>query len=125
MVYQLNRHIIEIPDDEDNCSEMLNMDFFLYPEKRKIILGTVRFPNGTPAPSALVKFSKLKNGCSDVENTDDVMDIGHAITNDFGEFILGPVYPGDIIILKISYVEESDTKEDSIPSKSTHSPEDV
>lgn len=129
MLYQLNRHIIEIPDADDDDSEKLTMDFFLYPEKRKIILGTVRFPNGTPAPNALVKVARLKNGCSntknltDIEDTTDVEDIGHAITNDSGEFIIGPVYPGDTIILKIAYMEETD-REALVPYKTTHSPED-
>ena len=104
MDYQINRFVIDVPEGGEKSSvDQLDMDFFLQRDYRKVILGTVRFPNGEPAPCSVVKFFKLKYAAADPETTSDLEPIGHAIADENGQFLLGPVYPGDKLILKIIY----------------------
>lgn len=125
MDYQVSRHVINIPDSSAYVSsEQLEMDFFLNPELRKVILGTVRYPDGTPAPCSVVKFFRLKHINSDPETTSELEPIGHAITDDCGQFLLGPVYPGDTIVLKIFNLKMESIQDSVISSLGTHEPED-
>lgn len=124
MDYQINRFVINVPmENEKTGTDQLEMDFFLQPEHRKVILGTVRFPDGTPAPCAVIKFFRLKRPSLNAETTSELEPIGHAIADDCGQFLLGPVYPGDKIILKIFYINGTNTDLDNDPIKCTHEPE--
>lgn len=126
MDYQVSRHVINIPDNSRYVgSEQLEYDFFLNPELRKVILGTVRYPDGTPAPCSVVKFFKLKHSSSDPETTSDLEPIGHAIADDSGQFLLGPVYPGDIIVLKIFYLSKESIQDTLISSGCTCEPDEM
>ena len=105
MSYRINRFVIDVPSGPEKTStDQLDMDFFLQHDHRKVILGTVRFPNGKPAPCAVVKFFKPKYANSNAGTTSDLEPIGHAITDENGQFLLGPVYPGEKFILKILYM---------------------
>lgn len=124
MDYQINRFVIDVPDgDEKSSVDQLDMDFFLQCDYRKVILGTVRFPDGKPAPCSVVKFFKLKRATADPETTSDLEPIGHAITDENGQFLLGPVYPGDRLILKILYLDCFIKKSSTETVKSTREPE--
>ena len=105
MDYQINRFVIDVSKDTERTStDQLDMDFFLQPDYRKVILGTIRFPDGTPAPCSVIKVFKLKHPSSDPETTSELEPIGHVITDNCGQFLLGPVYPGEKIILKVFYL---------------------
>ena len=124
MDYQVNRFVIDVSEkDEKTSVDQLDMDFFLQPERRKVILGTVRLPDGSAAPCAVVKFFRLKNSNSDAETSDELEPVGHAIADEGGQFILGPVYPGEKYILKIFYSSALMSKFDEEPSRSTREPE--
>jgi hypothetical protein len=124
MDYQINRFVIDVPKGgEKTSTDQLDMDFFLQEDYRKVILGTVRFPNGQPAPCSVVKFFKLKHAGSNAETTSELDPIGHVITDDNGQFLLGPVYPGERIILKILYLNGSIAHSQLEPVKSTREPE--
>jgi hypothetical protein len=124
MDYQVNRFVIEVSEkDEKTSVDQLDMDFFLQPEHRKVILGTVRLPDGNAAPCAVVKFFKLKDSTSDAEITEEIEPIGHAIADEGGQFLLGPVYPGEKYILKIFYSSALMSKAEVEPSRSTRKPE--
>ncbi len=124
MDYQINRFVIDVPDgDEKSSVDQLDMDFFLQCDYRKVILGTVRFPDGKPAPCSVVKFFKLKRATDDPETTSDLEPIGNAITDENGQFLLGPVYPGDKLILKILYLDCLTKKSSTETTKSTREPE--
>ncbi|MCT8977410.1 hypothetical protein N4T77_12435 [Clostridium sp. CX1] len=126
MDYQINRFVIEIPDsDEKTSTDQLDMDFFLQKDYRKVILGTVRFPDGEPAPCSVVKIFKLKHPHCDAEITSELEPIGHAITDDNGQFLLGPLYPGDKIVLKILYLNGLVYEPSSKSVKSTCEPMDT
>ena len=126
MDYQINRFVIDFPtSDEKTSTDQLDMDFFLQYDYRKIILGTVRFPDGKPAPCAVVKFFKLKYATCDPETTSELEPFGHAITDDNGQFLLGPVYPGEKVVLKIFYLNGSMTQSEDEPIRSTREPEDL
>lgn len=119
MEYQVNRFVIDVSNDNKKTStDQSDIDFFLQADYRKVILGTVRFSDGSPAPCAVVKFFKLKYATSDAETTSELEPIGHAITDDGGQFLLGPVYPGEKFVLKIFYLTGLMTRcsEDSISS---------
>lgn len=120
----MNRFVINVPiDDEKTGTDQLEMDFFLQAEHRKVILGTVRFPDGSPATNAVIKFFKMKHPNCDAEITSELEPIGHAIADDCGQFLLGPVYPGDKIILKIFYLNGANIDLDNAPIKCTREPE--
>lgn len=124
MDYQINRFVINVPmESEKTGTDQLEMDFFLQREHRKVILGTVRFPDGTPAPCAVIKFFRLKHSSLDAETTSELEPTGHAIADDCGQFLLGPVYPGDKIILKIFYINGTNIDLDNDPVKCTREPE--
>lgn len=124
MDYQLNRFVIEVPkSDEKSSTDQLDMDFFLQRDYRKVVLGTVRFPDGKPAPCSVVKFFKLKHAACNAETSSELEPIGHAITDENGQFLLGPVYPGDKIILKILYLDCFIKKPTLENTKSTQEPE--
>ena len=124
MDYQINRFVIDVLDvDEKSSVDQLDMDFFLQRDYRKVILGTVRFPDGKPAPCSVVKFFKLKRATADPETTSDLEPIGNAITDENGQFLLGPVYPGDKLILKILYLDCFIKKSSTETVKSTREPE--
>jgi hypothetical protein len=124
MDYQINRFVIDVPEgDEKSSVDQLDMDFFLQRDYRKVILGTVRFPDGKPAPCSVVKFFKLKRATADPETTSDLEPIGHAIADENGQFLLGPVYPGDKLILKILYLDCFIKKSSTETVKSTREPE--
>lgn len=121
----MNRFVIDVSkDDEKTSTDQLDMDFFLQVDHRKVILGTVRLSNGEPAPCAVVKIFKLKYASSDAETTSELEPIGHAITDDCGQFLLGPVYPGDKIILKIFYIDSLTNEFNNDTVNSTLEPED-
>lgn len=124
MDYQINRFVIDVPEGcEKSSIDQLDMDFFLQSDYRKVILGTVRFPDGKPAPCSVVKFFKLKITTADPETTSHLEPIGHAIADENGQFLLGPVYPGDKIVLKILYLDCFINKTSTETVKGTHSPE--
>lgn len=123
MNYQINRFVIDVPDcDEKSSVDQLDMDFFLQRDYRRVILGTVRFPNGKPAPCSVVKFFKLKRATADPETTSGLEPIGNAITDENGQFLLGPVYPGDKLVLKILYLDCFIKKSSTETFKSTREP---
>ncbi|ADL51706.1 hypothetical protein [Clostridium cellulovorans] len=125
MDYQINRFIIDVPKGyEKSSTDQLDMDFFLQHDYRKVILGTVRFPDGKPAPCSVVKFFKLRSATADPETSSNLEPLGHAITDENGQFLLGPVYPGDKIILKILYLDCFINKASIQTIKGTHCPED-
>lgn len=124
MDYQINRFVIEVPNIDDKTStDQLDMDFFLQQDFRKVILGTVRFSDGKPAPCSVVKFFKFKHPTHVPESTSELEPIGHAITDDNGQFILGPVYPGEKIVLKIVYLNGSIAQPGVAPVRGTFEPE--
>ncbi|MFL0195322.1 hypothetical protein ACJDU8_07050 [Clostridium sp. WILCCON 0269] len=124
MDYQINRFVIDVPDgDEKSSIDQLDMDFFLQRDYRRVILGTVRFPDGKPAPCSVVKFFKLKHAIADPETTSDLEPIGNAIADENGQFLLGPVYPGDKLILKILYLDCFMKKPSMETIKGTREPE--
>lgn len=124
MDYQINRFVIDVPEgDEKSSVDQLDMDFFLQRDYRKVILGTIRFPDGKPAPCSVVKFFKLKRSTADPETTSDLEPLGHAIADENGQFLLGPVYPGDKLILKILYLDCFIKKSSTEAVNSTHEPE--
>lgn len=127
MNYHLNRFVINVSKDKEKTStDQSDIDFFIQPDPRKVILGTVRLTNGEPVPCAVVEIFKLKNASDNAETTSDLEPIGHAITDDCGQFVLGPVYPGDKIILKIFYLDSlaNEFKYDTDIAKSTLAPGD-
>lgn len=125
MDYQINRFVIEVPDaDEKSSTDQLDMDFFLQQDFRKVILGTVRFSDGKPAPCSVVKIFKLKHPSDDIEITSELEPIGHAITDDNGQFILGPVYPGEKIVLKIVYLNGAIIRSEEETVRGTFEPEE-
>jgi hypothetical protein len=125
MDYQINRFVIDVTKvDEKSSTDQLDMDFFLQRDYRKVILGTVRFPDGKPAPCSVIKFFKLKRPTASPETTSELEPIGHAIADENGQFLLGPVYPGDKIILKVLYLDCFINNNSEDPVRSTHEPDD-
>ena len=126
MSYQINRFVIDVPSvPEKTSTDQLDMDFFLQQDYRKVILGTVRFPNGKPAPCAVVKFFKPKHADCNADTTSELEPIGHAITDENGQFLLGPVYPGEKFILKILYMNGTMIRSTTESIRGTHEPEDL
>lgn len=107
MGFRLVRFVINTTDDFPNDAQQLDADFFLVEDERVVIHGTVRFPDGTPAPCAVVKFFKLDDPLDDPETTCDLDPIGHAITDDCGQFLLGPLPPGVNVVIKIFFLQEA------------------
>jgi len=91
--------------DFPNDAQQMDADFFLVPDERKVIHGIVRDPSGTPLPAAVVKFFKVLSG--DPETTCDLESIGHAITDDCGQFILGPLPPDVNVVMKIFFLKNA------------------
>lgn len=124
MDYQINSFVIDVPDVDDKTSaDQLDMDFFLQQDFRKVILGTVRFSDGKPAPCSVVKVFRPKDHVHGAESTSDLEPVGHAITDDNGQFILGPVYPGETIVLKIMHLNGSIAQPGEEPVRGTFEPE--
>lgn len=107
MGYRLTRYVINTTTDFPDNAQQLDADFFLVPDERKVVYGTVRFPDGTPAPAAVVKFFKVISG--NPEDTCNLEAIGHAITDDCGTFLLGPLPPGVNVVMKIFFLREAST----------------
>lgn len=105
MGFRLTRFVVNTTDDFPNDAQQLDADFFLVEDERKVIHGTVRFPDGTPAPCTVVKFFKVVSG--DPDTTCDLDPIGHAITDDCGQFLLGPLPPDVNVVIKIFFLEEA------------------
>ncbi len=121
MGYRLTRFVINAAQDF-NSAQQLDEDFFLVPDERKVVHGTVRFPDGTPAPCAVVKFFKVVSG--DPATTCDLEPIGHAITDDCGQFLLGPLDPEAVIVIKIFYLENNTVYGTATPYVGTCAPID-
>ncbi len=121
-VFRLVRYVINTTDDFPDDAQQFDADFFLVPDDRKIINGTVRFPDGTPAPAAVVKFFKMLNPTDDPETTCDLESIGHAITDDCGQFLLGPLPPDVNVIIKIFFLQNASAMGTPIPYIGTATP---
>ena len=124
MGFRLVRFVINTTTDFDNgAAQQLDADFFLVPDDRKVIHGTVRFPDGTPAPCTVVKFFKVL-GAGDPDTTCNLESIGHAITDDCGQFLLGPLPPGVNVVIKIFFLEDAAVIGTGTPIIGTCSPLD-
>jgi hypothetical protein len=116
--------VINTGDDFPDDAQQYDADFFLVPDDRKVIHGTVRFPDGTPVPAAVVKFFKMLNPADDPETTCDLESIGHAITDDCGQFLLGPL-PADVnVIIKVFFLQNASAFGTPIPYIGTATPID-
>ena len=122
MGYRLTRFVINTTDDFPNGAQQLDADFFLVPDDRKVIHGTVRFPEGDPAPCAVVKFFKVLSG--DPTTSCDLEPIGHAITDDCGQFLLGPLPPDTTVVIKIFFLREAGALSTPAPYIGTCTPID-
>lgn len=123
-IYRLVRYVINTGDDFPDDAQQYDADFFLVPDDRKVIHGTVRFPDGTPVPAAVVKFFKMLNPADDPETTCDLESIGHAITDDCGQFLLGPL-PADVnVIIKVFFLQNASAFGTPIPYIGTATPID-
>lgn len=96
MGYRLSRFVV---------NETMDGDFILPRDKRKVIRGTVRFPDGSPAADVVVKFFAVLPGDDPPESTCNLQVMGHALTDSSGHFVLGPLSPGIDIVMKIFYAE--------------------
>lgn len=80
----------------ENTDTQQQFNFFLVPEKRVIISGVVRRPDGSPVQGAVVQFFK-KEG----DKTGSL--IGHTFTDEDGHFLFGPLAPETEFKMKIFY----------------------
>lgn len=103
-------------------TQQLDEDFFLVPDDRVVVHGTVRFPDGSPAPCAVVKFFKVISGPA---TTTCALDpIGHAITDDCGQFLLGPLAPNAAVVIKVFFLTENAATGTATPIVGTCTPID-
>lgn len=109
MGYRLTRYVVNTTADFPGEAQQMEADFFLIDDERKVIHGIVRDPLGNPLPAAVVKFFKLAEGYEgdDPETSCNLESIGHAITDDCGQFILGPLPPDVNVIMKIFYLKNA------------------
>lgn len=119
MGYRLTRFVVNTGTLPAG-TQQLDEDFFLQPDDRVVVHGTVRFPDGTPAPCAVVKFFCVVSG--DAATTCDLDPIGHAITDDCGQFLLGPLAPGTIVVIKVFFLAENAHMATGTPIVGTCSP---
>ncbi|MCL6638961.1 MAG: hypothetical protein K6T80_04660 [Firmicutes bacterium] len=103
-------------------TQQLDEDFFLVPDDRVVVHGTVRFPDGTPAPCAVVKFFKVVSG--NPGTTCDLDPIGHAITDDCGQFLLGPLPPDAQVVIKVFFLAANAVMGTATPIVGTCTPID-
>lgn len=111
MGYKLTRFVIDVDNDFPEDVQELDQDFFLIPDDRKVVHGIVRDEYGNPVPCAVVKFFKLVDSkCPepyDPCTTCDLEPLGHAITDDCGQFLLGPLAPGTKVVIKIFFLKQA------------------
>jgi hypothetical protein len=107
MGYRLTRFVVNTTSDFPDDAQQFDADLFLVPDERKVIHGIVRFPDGTPVPAAVVKFFKMLDPEDDPTTTCNLESIGHAITDDCGQFILGPLPPDVNVIIKIFFLQNA------------------
>ncbi|MGB9826149.1 MAG: carboxypeptidase-like regulatory domain-containing protein, partial [Desulfofundulus sp.] len=92
----------------ENSDTQKQYDFYLVPENRVLISGTVRRPDGSPVQGAVVQFFfKGEEG-----KTGSL--IGHTFTDEDGHFSFGPLAPGIEFKMKIFYwdiMEQGQQKE--------------
>jgi len=84
-----------------NCGEEKDVSLVLAPEKRAVIHGIVKFPNGAPVKNALVKLFKRKS-CDSCE----LIPITFTFTDECGQFLFGVVSEIDFIIKVFFYTPE-------------------
>ncbi len=121
MGFRLTRFVVDTATLPEG-TQQLDEDFFLVPDDRVVVHGTVRFPDGTPAPCAVVKFFKVLSGIP--ADTCDLDPIGHAITDDCGQFLLGPLPPGAAVVIKVFFLEENAVTGTATPIVGTCTPID-
>ncbi len=119
MGFRLTRFVIDVGTLPPG-TQQLDEDFFLVPDDRVVVHGTVRFPDGTPASCAVVKFFCVVSG--DPATTCDLDPIGHAITDDCGQFILGPLAPTAQVVIKVFFLAENTATGTATPILGTCTP---
>jgi hypothetical protein len=121
MGFRLTRFVVDLGTLPPG-TQQLDEDFFLVPDDRLVVHGTVRFPDGSPAPCTVVKFFKVLSG--DPATTCDLESIGHAITDDCGQFLLGPLSPTTSFVIKVFFLENNSVMGTATPFVGTCSPID-
>lgn len=122
--FRLTRFVVNTTDDFPDETQQMDADFILPCDDRKVIHGIVRDPDGTPIPAAVVVFFKLAAGFEqdDPETSCNIESIGHAITDDCGQFIVGPLPPDVNLIMKIFCLKNASVTAAPSPIIGTASP---
>lgn len=91
--------------DQIQPNEEKDVCIVLEEEKRALIHGTVKFPNGKPVKGAAVKLFK-KKGFKDCKDACDLIPITFTFTDECGQFMFGVESKEDYIIKVFFYKPE-------------------
>lgn len=83
--------------------QQFDADLILPRDNRVVFHATIRDEQGNPLPCAVVKFFKVAENAQNPDpfTTCELEPIGHAITDDCGQVLLGPVEPNQAIVWKV------------------------
>lgn len=76
----------------------------LKPEKRAVIHGVVKFPNGFPVKNAVVKLFRKKHGCDPKDC--DLIPVTFAFTDKCGQFLFGVKSEVEYVVKVFFYIPE-------------------
>ncbi|XMB67505.1 hypothetical protein RI065_02990 [Mycoplasmatota bacterium zrk1] len=109
MGYLKKRYDILITDE----SKVMNLDFVITPDDRKLIHGIVWDDSINPKKIKDAIIAVFKAGPNYNEDPNDISPIGYAFSDANGEFLIGPFKSGESIIIQISKFKENGTGSDT------------